>query len=93
MFATFNRFEIAMKLADARHASHQGQCDRDVADLVRIPRIRKQLDEIGPDRIREELGEYGAWDGEELEDDIQNRHRIVWLAACDIAEEQQEAPL
>lgn len=86
-FAAFNRFSIEMTEAQALGASHQGQCDDDVAELLKVPEIARQLDSIGPELIRAELSEYGAWDETELADDAQNRARIVWSAACDIREE------
>ena len=89
MYATFNRFELRMTKAQAESASHSGLCDADVEVLVRDKSIAKQLDSIGPDRIRAELGEYGAWDEEQLADDEDNRHRIVWIAAGDIVEEMR----
>lgn len=88
MYALFNRFELKMTLAEAQGASRQGQCDDDVAALVREPKIRRQLDKIDPAKIAAELEEYGAWDAEELADAEQNRHRIVWLAAGNIVEER-----
>lgn len=90
MFAPFNRFELEMTLAQANGASHQGDCDEDVAALLRHPKIARQLRKIGPDKIREELAEYGAWDDEELADDEANKARIVWIAAGDIVEESQQ---
>lgn len=87
MFATFNRFELQMTKDQSAIASHQGQCDADVAELVTHPKIRRQLDRIGADAIRDELREYGAWDAAELSDDQQNRQRIVWIAAGNIREE------
>jgi len=91
MFATFNRFELQMTMAQAESASHQGRCDDDVAALVRVPAIRRQLDNIGPEKIAAELKEYGAWDSDELADDAANRERIVWIAAGDIAENSRAA--
>jgi len=76
-----------MTLAQARSASHQGQCDSDVASLAAHPGIAAQLDAIGSDTLRDSLRESGAWDAEDLADDAQNRLRAVWLAACDIREE------
>lgn len=88
-YACFNRFEIAMDMDDALSCSHQGQCDQDVADLLDTSAdINAQLDAIGAEAIRQELKEYGAWDCEELADDAQNRHRIVWCAANDIKDER-----
>lgn len=84
MFATFERFEIEMTLEQAMSASHQGSCDDDVAWLVRDG-VGSKLD---PEAVRDELREYGAWDDDELSDDEANLARIVWLAACNIREEQ-----
>lgn len=77
-----------MTARQAESASHQGRCDDDVAFLLTMPAIRRQLDRIGPEAIRAELKEYGAWDQNELADDVQNRARIVWIAAGNICEEQ-----
>lgn len=87
MYAQFNRFELRMSANQARSASHQGECYQDTNALLLDWRIAKQLDAIGPEAIRQELQEYGAWDADELANDDDNRRRIVWIAACDIREE------
>lgn len=87
MFATFNRFEIRLTRAQALACSHPGPCDADVTALARLPGIVKQLDDIGPEKIRAELKEYGAWDQTELADDAANRERIIWIAAGNIRDE------
>lgn len=81
---------IEMDLEDAESGSHSGQCDEDIAELVKLPYISEQLDKIDPDTIRAGLRESGAWDAEELADDEENRKRAVWLAACDIRENKSE---
>lgn len=78
--------ELRILTRDAIACSHPGPCDSDVATLVRKPYIKRQLAAIAPDILRDELREYGAWDDDELADTVQNRARIVWIAACDIAE-------
>lgn len=78
--------EIEMTPEQARSASHQGHCDEDVACLLRDPGIAKQFDALDPDEIRAGLKEVGAWNADELADDEQNRHRALWLAACDMRE-------
>ena len=99
MYAQFNRFEIQMTLAQARSVSGQGQQIENVRALLAVPAIARQfrtcagswIDNVyrlTPDNIRAELNEYGAWDDAELSDDDANRERIVWLAGCNIAEEQ-----
>lgn len=87
--AHFNAFALDMELDDALAASHQGECDADVAQIIRLPYIAKQLDAIGPDTIRKELREYGAWDADELADDEANRERIAWIAAGNIREDER----
>ena len=76
-----------MTLAQAQSASHSGQCDDDVAALLALPSIARQVDAWGPALIAAELSEYGAWDEKELADVAQNRARIVWILANDITEE------
>lgn len=86
-YATFEGFEIAMTLEEALSASHQGPCDEEVAALLDSLPISSQLDEIGPEAIRDELRNAGAWDEGELADDQANRKRIAWIAAGNIREE------
>lgn len=89
LWAVFSRgLEIQMTMEQALSASHQGQCVQEVQELLKDPDILAQLDKIPVDSIREELKEYGAWDEEELKDDVKNRERIIWLAACDIVERE-----
>ena len=81
---------LNMTKREAFSASHSGSCDQDVAALVEKPSIASQLDAISPDDIRAGLKESVGWDSEELSDDTQNRHRAVWIAACDIRENWSE---
>jgi hypothetical protein len=80
------RIEIKMTKAQAASASHSGSCDDDVATLLKVPTIARQLKRIDPQLLATELREYGAWDGPELTDHEQNIARIVWIAAGDIAD-------
>ena len=90
MNAQFDRFVIQMTMQQALTASPRGQCDIYVAELVSDKRIQRQLRKIGPELIRSELREYGAWGDLELSNDEQNQHRIVWSAACTIREDATE---
>ena len=54
--------------------------------LSRQPYIAEQLAKLDPKLLAKELSEWGAWDEAELADHDQNLQRILWLAACDIAE-------
>jgi hypothetical protein len=52
-----------------------------------VPVIADQLAKIDQFVLSSELKEYGAWEGEELSDHGLNLQRILWLAACDITEQ------
>lgn len=80
------RINLYMTMAEAKGASHQGQCDDDVKWLSEQPKIKRQLNKIAPETLRNELREYGAWDAEQLADHEQNLQRLLWLAAGDIKE-------
>lgn len=84
------QIELKMTMEQAKSASHQGQCDADVAELARVPAIKRQLDAIDPATLASELKEYGAWDDAELADHAQNLQRILWLAAGNIVEEANQ---
>jgi hypothetical protein len=87
MIALFNRFQIKMTMAEALECSHRGACDHEVECLEKEPHIQRQFDKIPMSDIQAELKEYGAWCPDELNDSYQNRLRILWIAACNIREE------
>lgn len=89
-FCGLRGLEIQMTVEQADSGSHQGRCDEDIAELLKVPEISAQLDAIGPDAIRAALKEYGAWDAEELSDDEANRARALWSACCDAKENNRE---
>ena len=91
MFDGLRGLSIEMTLEQAFGASTQGQNDEAVALLVQLPEIKKQLREIGAEKIREALREYGAWSRGELKDNEANYARAVWSAAHQIREEFYEA--
>ncbi len=78
------RIELRLTMAEAETGYHSGRCDDDIAFLRNEPRIKRQLDKLDPDLLRNELREYGAWDGDELADHDANLDRILWLACGDI---------
>lgn len=92
-WCSFNRFEFRMSGEAVMDCSHQGQCDEDVKHWA--PLIQKQVEKDNfpnkptPEKIREELGEYGSWDEEELKDDEQNWRRLIWIAAGNIKDESK----
>lgn len=86
MYASFEKFEIQMTKEQARNASHQGSCDKDVEELLTYPKIKRQLKEIPDQDLADELREYGCWDDEQLMDRKENEARIIWIAAGDIVD-------
>jgi hypothetical protein len=91
-WAQFNRFELRLPGAAVLDIAQSGANDEAVETWVE--RCEFCTDNKGNPRatagaIREELAEYGTWDEAELADEEQNRHRIVWLAAHNIAEEDE----
>jgi DNA-binding FrmR family transcriptional regulator len=80
------RIEIQLTKKQAAKGSHSGKCDNDIAELRQLPAIKKQLDKINPEILKNELREYGAWDEIELSKHDDNLTRILWIACGDILE-------
>lgn len=92
MIALFNRFQIEMTLREAIAMSPRGRnADGIVALFVKQTRFQNQLNKIGAGNIQLELKEYGSWDDDELADVEANKQRILWIAACNIREENDRA--
>ena len=87
--AMFERFTIELELEDALYCSQQGACDGYVSDALDEPYIAEQFEEIDKNDIRAELKEYGAWNKGELTNNMENRARILWIAAGNIREEEK----
>src|ERR1039458_3189262 len=81
------RIELQMTMDQAESVSHSGQCDEDVTALAKVPAIASQLAVIDPASLVQELTGYGAWDETELADHSENLIRFLWLAGCDIKEQ------
>jgi len=90
MHAYFDCFTITLTKAQALSASHPGPCDTDVAYLLTLPTIQKQLSLIPDDDLVAELSEYGAWDDNQLANRADNEAHIIWIAAGNIREELYE---
>jgi hypothetical protein len=92
-WASFNRFELRISGAAVAGCAHPGPCDSDVAYWA--PQVREQMERDNfpnkptPEKIRAELAEYGAWDDSELADDAANWERLVWIAAGNVADEDE----
>jgi hypothetical protein len=73
-------------LAQAQSCSHAGQCDMDVEALARDPIMASMLFRLDANQVRDVLRETGGWEAHELADHDANLRRILWIAACDVAE-------
>ena len=84
-----DNIELSLTLEQARSASHQGQCDEDVASLYW--EVEAQFDSISLESIIEYLLGFGSWTREELEaDTLLTKQRLLWVACGDIVEEYAE---
>ena len=85
VYAQFNLFEIALPQEAVDDCSRQGRCDEDVAYWQ--PKLNLNLDR---ESMILELKEYGAWSTEELKalDNSELEQNLIWIAACNIKEEQ-----
>jgi len=83
---SLGRIELDIKMKDAHIGSHQGQCDADIAHLLTVPYIKKQLAKLNPELVAKCLKEFGAWDSEELANHEDNLSRLLWVACCDLVE-------
>jgi hypothetical protein len=66
---------------------HQGDCKSDIIELMKLPSIKKIMSNLDKDLLKRELKELGAWDEIELCNHDDNLKRILWIACCDIKEE------
>jgi hypothetical protein len=84
---SLGRIEFQMTLEQAEMVPLMGQADNLVKALSEIKEVTDQLDKYTPELIAECLSEYGAWDDEQLKDHEQNIQRLLYIAACDIQEQ------
>jgi len=74
---------VELTLDTALDCSQPGPADEAVADAVDFGEVNFVA---SADEIRQFLAGYGSWNDEELADDQENLHRVLWVAACDIRE-------
>lgn len=83
---SLGRIELQITKKQALSCSHPGQCDQDVAELMKAPAISRQLKKLDPAIVAACLKKYGAWNDAELAYHNENLTRLLWCACCDIAE-------
>ncbi len=90
---SLGRIEFHMTLEQAETVPlsvQQGTADASCLELSQNKEILEQLDKYTPELIAECLSEYGTWDDEQLKDHEENIQRLLWLAASDIQEQEDE---
>lgn len=92
-WASFNRFECRVSGQAVLDIARSGDASQAVNAHLPLFLAQIELDKFPnkptAEKIREELSEYGAWKDEELESDLANLSRLLWIAACNIAEEEK----
>lgn len=83
------KIELWMFKEQADSVHHTGPCDEDVDLLAHTSNLMCQMAALDANVLREELSEYGCWDDDELKDNVANIQRLLWIAGCDIAEEEE----
>jgi len=78
--------ELNITKKDALTCSHSGDCESDVKFLMSKPAIKRQLNKLQPETLKNTLSEFGCWDDDQLADHETNKVRILWIACCDITE-------
>jgi hypothetical protein len=92
MYTNFENIEFELPLSVALSCSQPGvDAQDDVWRARQDPRLEEALSQLDPEKVREELLGYGAWDREELESHEANLDRIVWVAACNIRDDLNSA--
>lgn len=82
------RIELSMSVEQIEMVPLSGHAEFGIALLRQEKEIRTQIDKIKPEVLTECLDEYGTWDDEQLKDHEANIDRLLWIAACDIQEEE-----
>lgn len=81
----YDKFSLRLTKKDAEQGFHSGSCDNDIAELMSIPRIKKQLDAIDSSILFEHVQSYGTeLDTSDSIDTIQSY--VLWIACGDYIE-------
>ena len=83
--ALFNRFNLDLPDLAVDDCSHQGPCDKDVDYW----HLQVSFNHITDDDLLNELREYGAWEIDELLERETNEKRLLWIAAGNLKEGQE----
>jgi hypothetical protein len=82
--------ELALPIDCVMECSASGPVDGAIAYWIRQPDIASQFSHLSLIDTARILYGYGAWDAEELSDIDTNLERILWIAAGDCRDGDQE---
>ena len=89
--------EFQMTPEQAESVSHSGDCEADAIALLKTPEIKEQLDKYDHKTIKMVVDEYNDWDDNDWKEEIESGKltiedvymiRLLWIAGCDIQEEE-----
>ena len=81
----FNYGELCLPVEALKDCNHQGQCDDDVEYWEK--EIDWKAQSMDAEAIRKQVSEYCDWD---VSDELQNRRRLLWIAAGNWQDERLE---
>jgi hypothetical protein len=86
LYKTHNGLELDITVSQAnavvnRHAHTR----KETIWLAQHPEVKRRLNKFGPSRVREALAQDGTLSDAELDDDVENRYRLVYTACFSIA--------
>ena len=91
-WASFNRFELRIPGEAINQICHSGSNDAAVKQWTPVIKLQVERDAFKnaptDETIALELGEYGSWSDEDLQDHDANWQRLVWTAAWNICDEE-----
>ncbi len=88
-YATFNRFEFPISRQIIESVPLSGAADFAIANAMTNPKMRAILEALDFGLVVDELLETGVWERDELTNDKEGTlERLLWIACCNINEEQ-----
>ena len=82
------RIEVPLTGEEINSICTPGPNDMAVKYVCDKPSLRSWMSRYSKELIREEAKEYGAWSDEELANDEDTLHRIIWILAWNEFEEE-----
>ena len=88
MFAFLDYLELDIPVSEVVACSAPGQDATEAVDAaLRNQYLASQVANFDPEKLKDELRGYGAWDEKELEDHEENIRRLIWVASSQLRDE------